>query len=229
MTKIGAPKWLSFLALGWGITSLMLTFVQNTAQYYTLRLILGAFESGAIPGLFYYIMALFPIGFEYALSTTMSLSGFVAPVTTFLAAGLLSLDGVFGYEGWKWLFFIESIIPIFFALVIFYVLPESIQKTNYLTYLEKDELLKIEAKKEEQKKAMGNPNIWRAVSNILSINDFWIISIGSILQSTAREVVHYYITLIIANILSSSSSSETINDDMASNVKNSCSSSTTGI
>lgn len=46
LERVGAPIWLSFLVLGWGIVSLLSTFTQNTMQFYILRLLLGTFEAG---------------------------------------------------------------------------------------------------------------------------------------------------------------------------------------
>lgn len=50
-----------------------------------------------------------------------------------LAAGIAQMDGVGGYEGWRWIFLLEGIVTVIGGVVTFFVLPDSPeQSTSWL-------------------------------------------------------------------------------------------------
>lgn len=44
--KVGAPIWLSFLVIGWGIVAAATAAIKTVGQFYAMRFLLGIFESG---------------------------------------------------------------------------------------------------------------------------------------------------------------------------------------
>ena len=50
-----------------------------------------------------------------------------------LAAGLLSMDGLCGLQGWQWLFMLEGIPAIILGVVVFFLLPSTPQTASWLT------------------------------------------------------------------------------------------------
>jgi MFS family permease len=84
--------------------------VRGPVSFVLLRLLLGLAESGALPGVWYYVSQFYPADkttLPYSLiETGITVSQVVAaPV----AAGLLLLDGVGGLRGWQWLFLMEGL------------------------------------------------------------------------------------------------------------------------
>eukprot|EP00210_Caulerpa_lentillifera_P006327 g6043.t1 len=138
LKRLGATRWLAFLLVFWGLTASSLAFVQNTTQFYTLRFFLGFAEGGCFPGVWYYVSTFFPslyIAFPFALTeASIHLS---SPVSAPLAAGLLALDGIYGVDGWRLLFFVEGIVPVIFGLFLPWLLPSSPTKAGFLTNEEK--------------------------------------------------------------------------------------------
>ncbi|EIE20526.1 MFS general substrate transporter, partial [Coccomyxa subellipsoidea C-169] len=93
--RVGAPKFLGTIVVVWGLVATLFAWMQTSAQFYTLRLILGLAESGAYPGM-WYSLALFYDDKELGVAyTTVSTATAVAGVLGGpIAAALLSLNGL---------------------------------------------------------------------------------------------------------------------------------------
>jgi sugar phosphate permease len=48
----------------------------------------------------------------------------------FAAVGLLSMRGILGYEGWRWMFLIEGLFTFLIGLMSFFLMPQSPAKTK---------------------------------------------------------------------------------------------------
>ncbi len=59
----GGPLWLSAITVAWGICATCFAAIQGTASFLALRLLLGVFESGAIPGAWHYLSTFYPGAF----------------------------------------------------------------------------------------------------------------------------------------------------------------------
>jgi len=59
-----------------------------------------------------------------------------------LAFAIQKLDGRSGLKGWQWIFLIEGLIPVFLALFIWKVLPNSPETASFLTQAERDLLVR---------------------------------------------------------------------------------------
>lgn len=127
--KIGPRVFLSLLAFCWGCVTIGHGFAQHWTQLIALRLVLGLFEVRHVPrpGRYENIRlreqaAFFP-GVVFLLSTWYKryemgkryaffyLIGVVA--TAFggiMAYGLMQMDGLSGYRGWRWIFIIQGIV-----------------------------------------------------------------------------------------------------------------------
>ena len=51
LVRVGAPLWLSVLIVSWGICATAFAGIKGQLSFYTLRLLLGATESGTFPGM----------------------------------------------------------------------------------------------------------------------------------------------------------------------------------
>lgn len=87
-----------------------------------MRLLLGVFEAGFYPG------AIYLCTFWYMLKQlasriawfycTSALSGAFSGL---LAAGIAQMDGVGGYEGWRWIFILEGIATVVLGVSCFFL------------------------------------------------------------------------------------------------------------
>jgi D-galactonate transporter len=139
MHKIGAKKTISRIMVLWGIVAICFMFVRNPAEYYALRLLLGACEAGFFPGIILYLTYWFPsdmraraIGIFILAQPVSGLIG--GPVGGWI---LQSLNHVGGLSGWKWLFLIEGAPSIILAIAVLWLLTDTPQEARWLTGQEK--------------------------------------------------------------------------------------------
>ncbi|KAL1581892.1 hypothetical protein WHR41_09336 [Cladosporium halotolerans] len=114
--KIGPRVFLSTITLLWGLIMLGMGFVEHWATLIGLRLVLGIFEAGFFPGVVYLLSTWYTryeVGKRYA---AFYLIGCVASAFGgILAFGLMQMEGVAGYGGWRWIFIIEGLLTVVIA------------------------------------------------------------------------------------------------------------------
>ncbi|GMH35203.1 hypothetical protein BSKO_03071 [Bryopsis sp. KO-2023] len=138
LKRVGAPLWLGILLIGWGLASSLTAFVRNVTDLYVLRLLLGIFEAGTIPGVFFYLGQFFPASRSsgvYGISLAGCAVGMA--ISAPLAAGFLSMDGVLDFRGWQWLFLLEGLPAIILGVGVMFYLPKSPESAPFLTKRER--------------------------------------------------------------------------------------------
>jgi MFS family permease len=124
--KFGARAVLASVAGAWGVTSVAMTFVDNASTFYALRFMLGVFEAGFYPGVVLYFNAWFP-GKRRTRNFSIFHSGSLfSTVAIGLTGGIVleRLNGVAGFEGWRWMFFAQAIPTVVLACIAYAVLPD---------------------------------------------------------------------------------------------------------
>ena len=133
--RFGARRVLSTVAVCWGVTSIAMMFVHTVTQFYALRLLLGLFEAGFYPGVVLYFNAWFA-GRRRARNFSIFHSGAVcSTVAVGLTGGFVlgNLNGLGGFEGWRWMFFAQAVPTVILALVAFRILPERPDTADWLS------------------------------------------------------------------------------------------------
>jgi MFS family permease len=134
MHKVGARFWIARIMVTWGLISAAMAFVQGETSFYVLRLLLGIAEAGLFPGVMLYLTYWF--GREQrARATGYFLLGvcFANIIGGPLGAALMQLDGVWGWRGWQWMFMLEGLPAVFFAIVVWKKLPDRPSKAPWLS------------------------------------------------------------------------------------------------
>ena len=93
-----------------------------------MRFLLGIAEAGFYPGVILYLSYWFPThrrGKMYALfATAVPLSGLIgAPLSGWI---MTALNGLHGYAGWQWMFFLEGLPSILVGGLVIYCLSDRI-------------------------------------------------------------------------------------------------------
>ncbi|KAI0886880.1 DNA-repair protein rad2 [Annulohypoxylon maeteangense] len=131
-------RYISFVAIGWGIIAMCTGFVHNYGALIAIRLILGVVEAGLFPGLnvyltFFYTKQELALRVGY-LFVSAAISGALGGL---LAYGIGQMAGVAGYSGWRWIFIIEGLPSILIGVAAFFLLPNDIEHAYFLTPEEK--------------------------------------------------------------------------------------------
>jgi len=118
--------YLGILVTMWGIIMTLHGVVQNFGGLLAVRMLLGVFEAGFYPGAvylctFWYMPRQLATRIAYFYCTS-ALSGAFSGL---LAAGIAQMDGVGGYEGWRWIFILEGIVTVVLGVSCFFFLIDS--------------------------------------------------------------------------------------------------------
>ncbi|MFE2012649.1 MFS transporter [Streptomyces sp. NPDC059491] len=139
--RVGARVWITRIAVTWGLVSAALMFVQGPVSFYVLRFALGAAEAGLYPALMYTVTLWFSqrhrvtvVGLIYTAPALATVLG--APA----GGGLMSLDGVGGFEGWQWMFLVEGLVTVAVGVLVWCALPSRPQDARWLSSEEADVL-----------------------------------------------------------------------------------------
>lgn len=138
MDKIGARKTLTRIMILWGAVSAGTMFVQNIHQLYAVRILLGIFEAGFVPGVMLYFTYWFPSYMRGRVISIFLVATLTAPLIGGPISGLILqyMDGMHGLGGWQWMFLLEA-IPIFFiAAFIFFKLADRPSEAVWLSAAE---------------------------------------------------------------------------------------------
>ncbi|SNX86065.1 related to allantoate permease [Melanopsichium pennsylvanicum] len=169
LRKFGAKLWLPLIVFCWGVITVFFGIVKNFAGLCIVRLLLGVFEGGLLPGLGLYLSQLYPrymvqvrIAYFYAgASISGSFSGL-------LAGGLIHMNGLGvqnrylaslepitakGVAGFRWIFIIEGLLTILVACFAWWWLPSSLKKSTFLKEDERELVLAVMARDQQNNRA----------------------------------------------------------------------------
>ncbi|KAF2670893.1 MFS general substrate transporter [Microthyrium microscopicum] len=137
MWKILPPhRWGAFCVLGWGIASVCQAATVNWSGMMALRFLMGMFEAGYGPGI-PYLLSFFYLRHELGFRIGIFLAA--APLANTFAGALAYgiTSGHHAIENWKVLFLVEGLPTVAMAPLVWFLLPDSPQKSRYLTDDEK--------------------------------------------------------------------------------------------
>ncbi|KAJ3190675.1 hypothetical protein HK101_008466 [Irineochytrium annulatum] len=127
---MGPHRWIPVLMFSWGLVTLGHAIISNAAGFWTVRVLIALTEGGVIPATLVYLG-----GFYTARELATRLSWFwgvqslASAASGLMASGILTLKGVAGLTGWKWLFLIDGVITLVAAVLLYYILPASATST----------------------------------------------------------------------------------------------------
>jgi MFS transporter, ACS family, tartrate transporter len=170
LAKVGARRWIARILLTWGIISGLTAFVWNDWSFYGIRFLLGIAEAGFYPGIVLYLTWWFP---SYYRSRMMAFFQSASVISLIVgppvSAWLLTLDGMFGLQGWQWLFLIEALPPIIMCFVTWLCLTDHPHDAEWLRPEQRDWLQKRLDSEQTQREAVHsyelrealvNPRVW---------------------------------------------------------------------
>ncbi|OQE44372.1 hypothetical protein PENCOP_c002G02169 [Penicillium coprophilum] len=141
--KIKFPgAYICFSMALWGVLSACTAAVHNFSGLLASRFFLGFVEAVFFPGALFY-MSLFYSKKQFALRTAILYSGSQLgnAFGGLLAVAILKLEGAHGLEGWRWLFLVEGVATIGLAIILVFILPNSLKSISGFSKLEHECLL----------------------------------------------------------------------------------------
>lgn len=139
LDKVGARKTMLRIMLLWGVTSAGTMFVSTPMQFYVARFLLGVFEAGFVPGILLYLTFWFPSGHRARIvaffMSAVVIAGLMAgPISGWI---MKDMNGMFGLEGWQWMFLIEGLPSAVFGVFLYNYLDDTPEDAQWLTSAER--------------------------------------------------------------------------------------------
>lgn len=154
LSKVGARSWIARIMVTWAVISASFAFVKGEWSFYVLRFLLGAAEAGFFPGVIYYLTKWFPTAYRSRTVALFMMSAAAAGLVGGpLSGAILSLDGVGGIAGYKWLFVLEALPSLVLGIILFLRLPNGPEEAKWLSAEEKSWL----AQRLEQDRLSAGP------------------------------------------------------------------------
>ncbi|WVQ86269.1 hypothetical protein IAT38_008437 [Cryptococcus sp. DSM 104549] len=127
LNHVGRPSlYIPAAMLIWGMISVLTGITTNFVGALLTRLFLGVVEAAFLPGALFIISKWYRKD-EISLRYTILYCGNLISNAfgSLIAAGVLAnMKGVLGHAAWRWLFYIEGALTMFFALVAMVMLPD---------------------------------------------------------------------------------------------------------
>ena len=139
LKRLRPSRWLSFIAVVWGVIATLTGICQTYGGLIACRLLLGIFEGGLFPGLtvyltFFYTKREIALRVGY-LFVSAALAGAFGGL---LAYGIGFMDGVSGQRGWRWIFIIEGLPSLVTGVATWWLLADNPGSAYYLGTEEKE-------------------------------------------------------------------------------------------
>ncbi|KAF2462865.1 MFS general substrate transporter [Lindgomyces ingoldianus] len=126
------------IIFAWGAIMTVMGCINNQAGLLACRWFLGLAEAGLFPGVNYYLSCWYKrseLGFRAALF--FSAAALAGSFGGLLAAAITQMDGVGGYEGWRWIFILEGLITVFVGIFCWWMVNDFPDTARFLTPEEK--------------------------------------------------------------------------------------------
>ncbi|KAI7901670.1 major facilitator superfamily domain-containing protein [Cokeromyces recurvatus] len=138
LKRTSAALWLSLIMLLWGIITLVMAFSKNFQSLLACRLLLGAAESGYIPGILYLMSKVYrPREFVLRVALLLCMTSVSGIVSGPIAYGTSFLEGQRGLHGWQYLFILEGVPTICLSVISYFYLFDDIKTVPWLTDAQK--------------------------------------------------------------------------------------------
>jgi len=132
--KVRPSGYLGGLMFCWGIVNMCMGFVQTYAGLVGLRILLGAFEAGVLPGIIY-LTSMYYRRYEYQKRISILFGSTIVGniFGGFVAYGIAHLGARGGYGPWRWIFITEGAITALVAIPAAFIIVDWPERCKYLT------------------------------------------------------------------------------------------------
>ena len=191
MHRVGARLWITRIMITWGILSAGMAFITDETTFYIARALLGAAEAGLFPGVMLYLTYWFGKEQRARASGYFLIGVCLANIISGPIGGLLlEMDGIMGWHGWQWLFFLEGIPAVLFSVMIWKKLPDKPSKASWLTKEQADEV--EQALKKENDEEIASGNVGHSFKGVFKIPQLWLaIAVYFLHQISVYSVIFF--------------------------------------
>lgn len=205
LVLVKARVWLCGIMVTWGSLCIVMMFVKTGSELLAVRFFLGCAEAGFVPGVFLYLTYWFlPQERAQQLALFISSNAMAGLVGGLLAYVVeLSLEGVWGFHWWQFLFLIEGASTVIFGFCILRILPDSPASAKWLTEPEKSFLIdRYRANNNESHSIslnLSRSQWFSLLKATLSDKYLWVFSIADFCNNGIMITITFFLPVIIQN------------------------------
>lgn len=131
---IGMRRWLAIITCSWGISASAMAFIQDEHQLYALRVVIGFTEGGLSSGLMIYLSHWASERYRASVLAIPIMAISIAQVIGAPVSGwLLEIRNPLGWEGWRWMFFVEGLPAVLLGVFAWFYYPDSPRDAKWLS------------------------------------------------------------------------------------------------
>jgi ACS family tartrate transporter-like MFS transporter len=191
-----ARKLMGYIMIGWGVVTVFMAFIQTATQFYIVRFLVGATESGFFPGAIVYMSHWFryedrakAVAAFYAANPLSYVIG--SP----LAGVLLGLSWL-GLRGWRWLFILEGIPAVLFGIITLFYLTDWPHEAKWLREDEREWITEQLRREKEAKKRVRSCSIWDAIRH----RDVMVLTLCYLCAMTGSYGIGFWFPTIVKRV-----------------------------
>ncbi|KAI1378852.1 major facilitator superfamily domain-containing protein [Hypoxylon crocopeplum] len=196
LNKFRPALYLSVIMAIWGACVAAMSSVKTSGHLLVGRFFLGFIEAGVFPGSLYLLTCWYKkeeVGKRFSIFYT---SGCIAPALGGIMAGaiLSRLEGAMGWPGWRWLFLIEGVVTVGFAVVFYFVLVDYPHTTKKFFSKEECQLAYVRVLHDRNTNAAQNNERltpWQSVWAVLCDFKSYAFLVLYLLDSTATSISYF--------------------------------------
>lgn len=208
--KLGPDRWVPIQITLWSLVATYQSQLTGRTSFFITRTLLGILEGGFIADVVLWL-SYFYTGKELPvrLSLFWTSGNLTHVLTSLLAFGLLHMNGIKGWEGWRWMFFIEGLFTLFIGIVSFFMMPASpVQTKTWFRpkgwFTDREERIVVNRVLREDP-SKGDMNNREAISLQMILNsivdyDLWPLYIIGIIAFVPTGTASAYFTLILRSL-----------------------------
>jgi predicted MFS family arabinose efflux permease len=133
LQRIGFHRWLSLIAILWGLGALGMAFVRSPHELYALRVWVGFAEGGLAPGIVLYLSQ---FASDRQRASTFAIPMLAIPLSITLggpiSGWLLDMNAPGALASWRWMFLAEGIPTVLVGVAAYFYFPDSPAETKWL-------------------------------------------------------------------------------------------------
>lgn len=202
LERIGVRLTLLRIMLLWGLASAATMFVSAPWQFYTVRFLLGAFEAGFFPGIILYLTYWFPSSrrgrvtgqFMFAIPVAGIVGG---PLSGWIMS---SMDGVWGWGGWQWLFLLEGLPTSFLGIACYFLLTDTPKNANWLSEYEKAVVEAVLTADRRGEGTTGHAHVGAELREAFGDARVWILAFIYFTTAIANYTFTFWLPTMVKNL-----------------------------
>lgn len=177
LRRFGARRWLARIMISWGLAAAATGLAVGPVSFSVCRFLTGACEAGFYPGVMYYLSIWFPANVRARAFAWFNVANPLSSVISGpLSAGLLAMNGLGGYAGWRWLLLCEGLPACALGLYTLHSLPD---RPRDAPWLSREQVDTLEGQLAAEDQPAASRSVWFALTDrrvlILTFSYFCLI------------------------------------------------------